>query len=87
LTVLDKPVYQIPPPPTIARFVFAPDSVSPDLGLTLIQERGAHFSPRFNALFAPPPDNDQIETIVPPRPGHMAYVLAGAATSGIVMET
>lgn len=87
LTVLDKPIYQVPPPPTIARFVFAPDSVSPDLGLKLIQERGAHFSPRFNALFAPPPDNDQIETIVPPRPGHMAYVLAGAATSGIVMNT
>jgi len=87
LTVLDTPVYQIPPPPTIARFVFAPDAVSPELGLKLIEERGAHYSPRFNALFAPPAVTDQIETIVPPRPGHMAYVLAGAATAGIVMET
>jgi len=87
LPILEKPVYQIPPPPTIARFTFAPDEVTPELGLKLIQERGAHLSARFNALFAIPPTDEQIETIVPPRPGHMAYVLAGAATSGIVMET
>lgn len=87
LTVQPNPIYHIPPPPSIARFVFAPDLVSPELGLKLIQERGAHHNPRFNALFATPPDSDHIETIVPPRPGHMAYVLAGVATSGIVMET
>ncbi|MBN8590622.1 MAG: hypothetical protein J0M33_02645 [Anaerolineae bacterium] len=87
LTVQSEPVYKLPPPPTISRFVFAPDVIDPEQGLRLIQEGGAWKSNGFQALLDVPPPQAQIQPVVAPRPGHLALVLAAGVANGAVLDT
>ncbi len=82
------PLYELPPPPDPGkRFVFAADIVDEAQGLRLIEEQGAHKSNGFQALLEVPPTSETIEPIVPPRPGHLALVLAAGVANGAVLET
>ncbi len=87
LTVQAEPVYKLPPPPTVNRFVFAPDIIDPEQGLHLIKENGAWKTNGFQALLDVPAPPAQIQPVVAPRPGHMALVLAAGVANGAVIET
>jgi superfamily II DNA or RNA helicase len=87
LTVQDEPLYKLPAPPQITRFVFAPDIIDEEQGLRLIQEQGAWKTNGFQALLEVPPPPEQIEPVVAPRPGHMALVLAAGVANGAVIQT
>jgi hypothetical protein len=87
LTVQSEPVYKLPPPPTVNRFVFAPDVIDPEQGLRLIQEGGAWKSNGFQALLDVPPPQTHVQPVVSPRPGHLALVLAAGVANGAVLNT
>lgn len=87
LIVQDEPIYKLPAPSLIARFVFAPDIVDEVQGLRLIQEQGAWKTHGFQALLEVPCPPAQIEPVVAPRPGHLALVLAAGVANGAVIET
>ncbi|MCA9886655.1 MAG: hypothetical protein KC708_26975, partial [Anaerolineae bacterium] len=87
LTVQPEPLYKLPAPPPITRFVFAPDIIDEEQGLRLIQEQGAWKSNGFQALLEVPRPPEQIEPVVAPRPGHMALVLAAGVANGAVIQT
>jgi len=88
LTVQAEPVYHAPTPPDPdRRFVFAPDMVDEEQGLRLVQAQGAWKSNGFQALLEVPRPPEQIEPIVPPRPGHLALVLAAGVADGAVINT
>ena len=87
LTVQSEPVYKLPAPKPLSRFVFAPDVIDEQQGLRLIEEQGAWKSHGFQALLEIPPAPTQIEPVVAPRPGHMALVLAAGVADGAVIET
>ena len=82
-----EPVYKLPPPHPISRFVFAPDTIDEQQGLRLIEEGGAWKTQGFQALLHIPQPSPQIEPVVAPRPGHMALVLAAGVTNGAVIDT
>jgi len=87
LTVQDEPRYKLPPPPDKARkFVFSPDVIDETQGLQLIEVGGAWKTNGFQALLEMPPEPEQIEPVVAPRPGHMALVLAAGVADGAVIE-
>lgn len=87
LTVQDEPRYKLPPPPDKSRrFVFAPDMIDETQGLQLIEVNGAWKSNGFQALLEVPPEPEQIEPVVAPRPGHMALVLAAGVADGAVID-
>jgi hypothetical protein len=81
LTVQPEPVYKLPAPKPLSRFVFAPDVIDEQQGLRLIEEQGAWKSHGFQALLEIPPAPEQIEPVVAPRPGHMALVLAAGVAN------
>jgi hypothetical protein len=87
LTIQTEPIYRIPPPRPIQRFVFAPDMLDEVAGLRLIEEQGAWKTVGFQALLDVPPPPTQIEPVVAPRPGHLALVLAAGVADGAVIET
>lgn len=88
LTVQPEPLYRVPPPPDPQRkFVFAPDVVDETQGLRLVIEQGAWQTNGFQSLLSVPPSAQDIEPPVPPRPGHMALVLAAGVANGAVIET
>lgn len=88
LTVQVEPLYRVPTPPDPAkRFVFAPDSVDAKQGLQLVHVQGAWKTNGFQALLQVPQPPAQIEPIVPPRPGHLALVLAAGVADGAVIQT
>lgn len=87
LTVQPEPLYKLPAPPHITRFVFAPDIIDEEQGLRLIQEQGAWKTNGFQALLEVPRPPEQIEPVVAPRPGHMALVLAAGVANGAVIQT
>ena len=87
LEVQPEPVYKLPPPKTLSRFVFAPDTIDEEQGLRLIDEGGAWKTNGFQALLEVPTPPAQIEPVVAPRPGHMALVLAAGVADGAVIDT
>ncbi|MDX1993679.1 MAG: DUF6094 domain-containing protein, partial [bacterium] len=87
LTVQPEPLYRLPPPPNLTRFVFAPDMIGEEQGLRLIEEQGAWKTQGFQALLEVPRPPLQIEPVVAPRPGHTALVLAAGVANGAVIET
>ena len=87
LTVQPEPVYKLPAPKPLSRFVFAPDVIDEERGLRLIEEQGAWKTHGFQALLEIPPAPEQIEPVVAPRPGHMALVLAAGVADGAVIDT
>jgi hypothetical protein len=54
LTAQPEPLYKLPAPPHITRFVFAPDIIDEEQGLRLIQEQGAWKTNGFQALLEVP---------------------------------
>jgi hypothetical protein len=87
LIVQSEPVYSLPAPRTVQRFVFAPDMLDEAAGLALIQEQGAWKTGGFQALLDFPPQPSEIEPVVAPRPGHLALVLAAGVADGAVIES
>ena len=87
LSVQSEPIYRLPPPRAIQRFVFAPDMLDETAGLKLIEEQGAWKTGGFQALLEVPPPPIEIEPVVAPRPGHLALVLAAGVADGSVIET
>jgi len=87
LTVQPEPVYRLPAPRPIQRFVFAPDMLDEVAGLRLIEEQGAWKTGGFQSLLEVPPPPTEIEPVVAPRPGHLALVLAAGVADGAVIET
>ncbi len=87
LTVQAEPIYRLPAPRAIQRFVFAPDMLDETAGLKLIEEQGAWKTSGFQALLDVPPPPAEIEPVVAPRPGHLALVLAAGVADGAVIET
>ncbi|MBE2269366.1 MAG: hypothetical protein IAE80_14120 [Anaerolinea sp.] len=87
LTVQAEPLYRLPAPRAIQRFVFAPDMLDEAAGLKLIEEQGAWKTGGFQALLDVPPPTAEIEPVVAPRPGHLALVLAAGVADGAVIET
>jgi hypothetical protein len=87
LTVQPEPVYRLPAPRPIQRFLFAPDMLDPEQGLHLIQAQGAWKTSGFQALLETPPPPSEIEPVVAPRPGHLALVLAAGVADGAVIQT
>jgi len=88
LAVQPEPCYRVPPSPDPAKkFVFAPDSVDDKQGLQLVTAQGAWKTNGFQALLHVPQPPSQIEPIVPPRPGHLALVLAAGIADGAVIDT
>lgn len=87
LEVQPEPVYKLPAPKTITRFVFAPDIIDETQGLKLIEAQGAWKSNGFQALLEIPQPPPQIEPVVAPRPGHLALVLAAGVADGAVIDT
>lgn len=87
LEVQPEPVYKLPSPKPINRFVFAPDVIDEAQGLKLIDEQGAWKSNGFQSLLEIPQPPPQIEPVVAPRPGHLALVLAAGVADGAVIET
>jgi hypothetical protein len=87
LTIQPEPIYRLPAPRPIQRFVFAPDMLDEAAGLTLIEEQGAWKTGGFQALLEVPPPPTEIEPVVAPRPGHLALVLAAGVADGAVLET
>jgi hypothetical protein len=87
LTVQREPVYRLPKPPVIQRFVFAADMLDEAAGLRLIEEQGAWRTSGFQTLLEIPPPPAQIEPVVAPRPGHLALVLAAGVADGAVIDS
>ncbi|MBE2271175.1 MAG: hypothetical protein IAE80_23275, partial [Anaerolinea sp.] len=87
LVVHTEPVYRLPAPRPIQRFVFAPDMLDAEAGLRLIEANGAWKTNGFQALLEVPPPPAEIEPVVAPRPGHLALVLAAGVADGAVIET
>ena len=87
LSVQSEPLYRLPQPRAIQRFVFAPDMLDETAGLKLIEEQGAWKTGGFQALLEVPPPPTEIEPVVAPRPGHLALVLAAGVADGSVIET
>jgi hypothetical protein len=87
LTVQPEPLYRLPAPRAVQRFVFAPDMLDEAVGLALIQEQGAWKTGGFQALLDVPPPQTEIEPVVAPRPGHLALVLAAGVADGAIIET
>lgn len=87
LEVQPEPVYKLPVPKTITRFVFAPDVIDETQGLKLIDEQGAWKTNGFQSLLEIPQPPPQIEPVVAPRPGHLALVLAAGVADGAVIDT
>jgi len=87
LEIQTEPVYKLPAPKTITRFVFAPDVIDEAQGLKLIDEQGAWKTNGFQALLEIPQPPPQIEPVVAPRPGHLALVLAAGVADGAVIDT
>jgi superfamily II DNA or RNA helicase len=87
LEVQPEPVYKLPTPRPISRFVFAPDTIDEQQGLRLIEEQGAWKTQGFQALLHIPQPPPPIEPVVAPRPGHMALVLAAGVANGAVIQT
>jgi len=87
LTVQPGPLYRLPAPRSIQRFVFAPDMLDEVAGLKLIEEQGAWKTGGFQALLDVPPPAAEIEPVVAPRPGHLALVLAAGVADGAVIES
>ncbi|MBE2267769.1 MAG: hypothetical protein IAE80_06020 [Anaerolinea sp.] len=87
LTVQPEPVYRLPAPRAMQRFVFAPDMLDEAAGLALIQEQGAWKTGGFQELLEVPPPPTEIEPVVAPRPGHLALVLAAGVADGAVIES
>ncbi len=87
LTVQAEPLYHLPTPRAIQRFVFAPDMLDETAGLKLIEEQGAWKTGGFQALLEVPAPPTEIEPVVAPRPGHLALVLAAGVADGAVIET
>ena len=61
--------------------------IEPEQGLRLIEQQGAWKSNAFQALLEPPPPPAPIKPVVPPRPGHLALVLAAGVADGAVIDT
>lgn len=87
LTVQPQPVYKLPPPKVVNRFVFAPDVIDEHQGLKLLETQGAWKSNAFQSLLEIPPLPQPIEPVVAPRPGHLALVLAAGVADGAVINT
>lgn len=87
LTVQSEPIYKLPKPPKLNRFVFAPDMVDETQGLHLLQEQGAWKNQGFQTLLELPPAPTEIVPPVAPRPGHTALVLAAGIADGAVIES
>jgi hypothetical protein len=87
LEIQPEPVYKLPAPKPISRFVFAPDLIDEAQGLKLLDEQGAWKSHGFQSLLEIPQPLPQIEPVVAPRPGHLALVLAAGVADGAVIET
>jgi len=87
LTTQAEPIYRLPPPRPIQRFVFAPDMLDEVAGLRLIEEQGAWKTGGFQTLLEVPPPQTEIEPVVAPRLGHLALVLAAGVADGAVIET
>jgi 16S rRNA G966 N2-methylase RsmD len=87
LEVQPEPIYTLPDPPQVQRFVFAPDNIDEQQGLQLLESHGAWRSAAFQHLLQPPTKLDRSEPIVAPRPGHMALVLAAGIADGAVIDT
>jgi len=87
LTMQPEPIYRLPTPRPIQRFVFAPDMLDEVAGLRLIEEQGAWKTGGFQTLLEVPPPQTEIEPVVAPRPGHLALVLAAGVADGAVIET
>lgn len=82
------PVYRVPAPPDATRkFIFAPDIIDAQQGLQLVEAQGAWQTQGFQALLDPPLPPGPVVPIVPPRPGHMALVLAAGVADGAVIYT
>jgi hypothetical protein len=87
LTIQPEPLYRLPAPRAVQRFVFAPDMLDETAGLALIQEQGAWRTGGFQALLDVPPQQTEIDPVVAPRPGHLALVLAAGVADGAVIDT
>ncbi|MCC6615318.1 MAG: hypothetical protein IT320_17720 [Anaerolineae bacterium] len=87
LIVQAEPLYRLPQPRAIQRFVFAPDMLDESAGLKLIEAQGAWKTSGFQTLLDVPPPPTEIEPVVAPRPGHLALVLAAGVADGAVIES
>jgi hypothetical protein len=87
LTVQPEPLYKLPKPPNLNRFIFAPDIVDEEQGLRLLTEQGAWKNQGFQALLDVPPAPKDIVPPVAPRPGHTALVLAAGIADGAVIAS
>ena len=88
LVVQDTPLYKLPAPPVISRFVFAPNVVDEATGLRYVTDEGAWQNPRFQTLLLPETEEyRRIESITPPRPGHTTIVLAAGMTDGAIIDS
>ncbi len=87
LEVQSEPIYNLPQPQPIQRFVFAPDMIDEHQGLRLIEEQGAWKTQGFQSLLQIPVPPPPIEPVVAPRPGHMALVLAAGVANGAIIQT
>src|SRR5579871_6235189 len=87
LTVQDRPLYRLPAPPAIKRFIFAPDHITPEFaGQALIQSGGAHAMAAFQDCFAAPPLQRKIHPVIKPRGGQLAMMLAAGTFESLVLN-
>lgn len=87
LTVQAEPAYKLPKPMTPNRFMFTAERIDAAHGLALLENQGAWTSAGFQALLNASQATPDIEPVVAPRPGHMAFVLAGKAANGAVLPS
>ncbi|GAB4528628.1 MAG: hypothetical protein OHK0046_47720 [Anaerolineae bacterium] len=87
LTVQAEPLFNVPQPARVANFHFTPETIDPEQASRLIEQYGAAKTSAFQELLTPPEPRGYDDPIVPPRPGHMAFVLAGNAMSGTILPT
>ncbi|MEO8391610.1 MAG: DUF6094 domain-containing protein [Chloroflexota bacterium] len=88
LTVQAEPIYKLPAPPHISRFVFAPDVVDSATGKRYLDDQGAWRSAKFQSyLQSAAPTTPTLVSVIPPRPGHTTIVLAAGMADGAVIES
>lgn len=83
----DQPRYTLPQAPDKKQFMFCADAISTEHGEALVNAQGAWKNNAFQTLLHVPQVAKVIEPIVPPRPGHMALVLAAGLGNGAIIDT
>lgn len=87
IEILPEPLYQLPAPRPVNRFVFAPKVLTPELTLAAVQTSSAHQMAQFQTLLEPPPPIEEIRPIVRPRGMQIGLVLAAGMFNGLILDT